>query len=66
MFIDSASESGPGWYCGGDKGERYEQADVPGSSEPSGQSQKSSLTFEKSMDMEGFEMHVKVLDEAFL
>lgn len=33
---------------------------MPGSSEPSGQSQKSSLTREKGMVIEGFEMQVKV------
>jgi len=33
---------------------------VPGSSEPSGQSQKSSLTREIGILIEGEEMHVKV------
>lgn len=58
--------SGPGWYCGGDRGERYEQAAVPGSSEPSGQSQKSSLTRENGMVIEGFDMHVKVFESVLL
>ena len=44
----------------GERGERCAQAEVPGSSEPSGQSQKSS--FRRSMEscMEGADMHVKV------
>ena len=44
----------------GERGERCAQAEVPGSSEPSGQSQKSS--FRRSMEsfMEGVDMHVKV------
>jgi hypothetical protein len=46
VSMDSDQPSGPGWYCGGERGDRYEQAEVPGSSEPSGQSQKSSLTLE--------------------
>lgn len=33
----------PGNGCSGDNGSRYEQAAVPGSSEPSGQSQLLSL-----------------------
>ena len=57
---------GPGWYCGGDRGERYEHAAVPGSSEPSGQSQKSSLTRENGMVTEGLDMHVKVFESALL
>jgi hypothetical protein len=36
------------------------QAAVPGSSEPSGQSQKSSLIWEGERVMEGFEMQVKL------
>lgn len=36
------------------------QAAVPGSSLPSGQSQKSSLTAEKGIWTEGFEIQVKV------
>ena len=44
----------------GEREERCAQAEVPGSSEPSGQSQKSS--FRRSMEsfMEGADMHVKV------
>ena len=44
----------------GERRERCAQAEVPGSSEPSGQSQKSS--FRRSMEscMEGADMHVKV------
>jgi hypothetical protein len=37
---------------------------VPGSSLPSGQSQKSSLTREKGIEMDGLEIHVKVGGEA--
>lgn len=46
--------------CCGERVERKEQADVPGSSEPSGQSQKSSLTWATGMRIEGLDMHVKV------
>ena len=49
---------------GGERGDRLEQADVPGSSDPSGQSQKSSLTCEKSIVMDGLSIHVK--EEGFL
>ena len=38
--------------------DKYEQADVPGSSEPSGQSQKLSLTCSKEIWMDGLEMQV--------
>jgi hypothetical protein len=53
-------ETLPGTGWSGDKGERNVQALVPGSSEPSGQSQKSSLTAERGRMMEGVEMHWKV------
>ena len=66
LFIEAAIVSGPGWYCGGDSGDRYEHAAVPGSSDPSGQSQKSSLTREYGIVMEGLEMHVKVSAADFL
>ena len=49
---------------GGESGERKEHAEVPGSSDPSGQSQKSSLTRAKGIIREGDEMQVKVLSEA--
>lgn len=45
----------------GELRERCEQAEVPGSSLPSGQSQKSSFTAEKGIWREGFEMQVKVV-----
>jgi hypothetical protein len=45
----------------GERGERYAQADVPGSSLPSGQSQKSSLTAEKGIWIAGCEMQVNVV-----
>jgi hypothetical protein len=41
--------------------DKYEHADVPGSSLPSGQSQKSSLTAEKGIWMAGCEMQANVL-----
>lgn len=41
---------------GGDNGEIWEQADVPGSSDPSGQSQKSSFTCATSSLMDGLRM----------
>jgi hypothetical protein len=44
---------------GGELGDRAEHAEVPGSSEPSGQSQKSSLTCEASRVMDGLKMQVK-------
>lgn len=48
--------------CGvrGERGERYEHAAVPGSSDPSGQSQKSSLTCDGGSLMEGLDIHVKL------
>jgi len=50
------------WTVGvcGDSGDRYEHAAVPGSSDPSGQSQKSSLSWEIGILMDGFEIHVKL------
>ena len=44
----------------GERGDKYEQAAVPGSSDPSGQSQKSSLTRAKGILTEGLEMQVNV------
>jgi hypothetical protein len=46
----------------GELREMWEQAAVPGSSLPSGQSQKSSLTAEKGILTEGFEIQVKVVE----
>jgi hypothetical protein len=45
--------------CGGESADRCVQADVPGSSEPSGQSQKSSLIWEMESVMDGCRMQVK-------
>lgn len=59
MFVEPVREAGSGW--GGERGSRLEQAAVPGSSEPSGQSQLLSLIWEALMDMEGWPMHVKEL-----
>lgn len=44
----------------GERGERCAQAEVPGSSEPSGQSQKSSLRLAIERCIEGADMHVKL------
>lgn len=44
----------------GDRGERCAQADVPGSSDPSGQSQKSSFTRAIERWIDGDERQVKV------
>jgi len=44
----------------GERGERWAQAEVPGSSVPSGQSQKSSFRREMGIDIEGEEMQVNV------
>lgn len=44
----------------GDRGEREAQAAVPGSSDPSGQSQKSSLTLATGSLIEGLEMQLNV------
>lgn len=49
----------PGRGCSGDNGSRFEQAAVPGSSEPSGQSHELSLTCDALRVMEGLPMHVK-------
>lgn len=46
-----------GW--GGESADRCVHAEVPGSSEPSGQSQKSSLIWEVEIDMDGCKMQVK-------
>lgn len=51
VFVVPVKEAGRG--CGGERGSRIEQADVPGSSEPSGQSQLLSLIWEDLMEMEG-------------
>lgn len=48
----------------GDAGERSdteEHAEVPGSSEPSGQSQKSSLTCDRSRVIDGLDMQTNVV-----
>lgn len=58
VFVVPLREAGSG--CGGERGSRLEHADVPGSSEPSGQSQLLSLIWEDLMDMDGCPMHVKV------
>lgn len=50
----------PGRGCSGDKGSRCEHAEVPGSSEPSGQSHELSLTWEERRTTEGLLMQVKV------
>ena len=50
----------PGRGCTGDRASMCEQAAVPGSSEPSGQSHELSLTWDGSRVMEGLPMHVKV------
>lgn len=47
----------------GERGERWAQAEVPGSSEPSGQSQKSSLRREMGNCMEGDEIHVNISED---
>lgn len=64
VLREAAAVSGPGWYCGGERWERYEHAAVPGSSEPSGQSQKSSLTRENGMVTEGLDIQVKTSEPA--
>lgn len=50
----------PGRGCGGERGSRFEQAAVPGSSDPSGQSHESSLTLLAGILWVGFVMQVKV------
>ena len=54
----------PGTGCGGDSAERKLHAAVPGSSLPSGQSQKSSLTLDSDMTTDGVVMQVKVSFES--
>lgn len=44
----------------GERGDRCAQAEVPGSSEPSGQSQKSSFRRAMGRCIEGADMHVKL------
>ena len=46
----------------GERGERCAQAEVPGSSEPSGQSQKSSFRRAMGSFIEGADIHVKVAE----
>lgn len=58
MFVVPEKEAGRG--CGGERGSRFEQAAVPGSSEPSGQSQLLSLTWEGLRTIEGWPMQAKV------
>lgn len=50
----------PGRGCSGDKGSMCEHADVPGSSDPSGQSHELSLIWDDSRVMVGLAMHAKV------
>lgn len=58
VFVEPVREAGRG--CGGERGSRLAQAAVPGSSEPSGQSQLLSLTWEDLMMIEGWAMHMNV------
>lgn len=51
VFVEPDKEAGRG--CTGDRGSSRAHAAVPGSSEPSGQSQVLSLTCEALMLMEG-------------
>lgn len=51
VFVVPVEDNGSGWA--GERGSRLEQAAVPGSSEPSGQSQLLSLTWEDLMVIEG-------------
>ena len=61
VLVEPVDEPGRG--CGGERGEMLEQAAVPGSSEPSGQSHELSLTLEAAILREGFVMQVKVSSE---
>lgn len=58
VFVVPLKDAGRG--CEGERASRLEQAAVPGSSEPSGQSQLLSLTWEALRDIEGWPIHVKV------
>lgn len=58
VLVEPLGEPGRGW--GGERGSRLEQAEVPGSSEPSGQSHELSLTCFASIVIAEFEMQVKV------
>ncbi len=50
----------PGRGCSGERASMYEQAAVPGSSDPSGQSHELSLTWDASRTMEGLLIQLKV------
>jgi hypothetical protein len=50
----------PGRGCSGERVSMYEQAAVPGSSDPSGQSHELSFNWDASRTMEGLLMQVKV------
>jgi hypothetical protein len=58
VFVVPVRDEGRG--CSGERGSRNAQAAVPGSSEPSGQSQELSLICVDLMVTEGCPMHEKV------